>query len=619
MTTTTRLALCLLLIASTVLADRQDRSPVVTAAAAGEKVRFSSPGPVAQIRVQILSMTGETLFDSTWKDGNVLDWPAGKLADGSYRYSVMVKDLDGQVAQKESALLARAGQITIEPGAENEMKITLLAHDGANGAVVSTSGDLSFRFGNFLAGKDNERMRLTADGNLGIGTEKPQAKLDVNGLIRASEGIAFSDGTILRSSDGNLVIEKASEKGSGGRIVETVLRSQPPSASPNRLTPRPNAADYQFRVDGAGVHIGTTSAFGLDVAGNVTLASNLALPATSASAGVITLGGSRFLHGSGPNNTFLGPNAGNFGMTGNFNTGIGDAALQSNTTGVWNTGTGGSALQRNDSGNQNTADGVLALFSNVTGSNNTAVGVNALRYNVLGSGNIAVGVNAGTAFNIGNDNIHIGNAGVGGDSGTIRIGTDGTHTAVFLPGTVNVAKVLALPATTSASVGVITIGGNRFAHTFGTNNTFVGTNAGNTTMSGGSNTGNGASALSANTTGSNNAAVGESALVTNTIGNNNVAVGKGALYSTTGSNNIAVGKDAGGTLQGGSNNIDIGNIGCYSGYCTPQESGTIRIGTVGTHTEAFLAGFMAWRPRLTSSRSMSTRKVSSERFNHRRP
>src|SRR5712691_11572459 len=78
---------------------------VITTSSAGPRVRFTSPGPTAQIRVQILFPNGDALFDSAWKDGSVLDWPPGSLADGTYRCLVMVKDLEGKVTQKETPLM----------------------------------------------------------------------------------------------------------------------------------------------------------------------------------------------------------------------------------------------------------------------------------------------------------------------------------------------------------------------------------------------------------------------------------------------------------------------------------------------------------------------------------
>jgi trimeric autotransporter adhesin len=161
---------------------------------------------------------------------------------------------------------------------------------------------------------------------------------------------------------------------------------------------------------------------------------DLNLPATtSASSGVINIGGVPFLHGykSGSTNVFVG-GAGNFKATGksdsanvfvggagnfttkgtnnegsghsvlkaltsgNFNTANGDSALAANTTGSANAAFGGNALLMNTSGVENTATGDDSLFNNSTGSNNTAVGVEALFNNFTGSNNTAVGVSSGT-------------------------------------------------------------------------------------------------------------------------------------------------------------------------------------------------------------------------------
>src|SRR5438105_2201182 len=176
---------------TTSLSAQEQRS--ITAAAAGEKVRFSAAAGVAQMRVQIVSSNGEAVFDSAWRDGNVFDWPIESpghpLTNGSYRCTVTVKDLDGKTTQREAAFTAQDGKVSIEGLAlagddESGPKITLSVHDEKHGAIVNTSGDLIFRLGKFFAGKDSEKMRLTADGNLGIGTDKPQAPLDVDGLIR---------------------------------------------------------------------------------------------------------------------------------------------------------------------------------------------------------------------------------------------------------------------------------------------------------------------------------------------------------------------------------------------------------------------------------------------------
>jgi len=116
--------------------------------------------------------------------------------------------------------------------------------------------------------------------------------------------------------------------------------------------------------------------------------------------------------------------------TGKHLTGIGAAALRNNTIADFNTAIGADAMRENTIGQQNTAVGADALSSNTTGNDNTACGQNALLSNTSGGGNIALGFGAGAALTTGNSNIDIGNAGVAGESDTIRIGGGQTRTFI---------------------------------------------------------------------------------------------------------------------------------------------------------------------------------------------
>ena len=78
--------------------------------------------------------------------------------------------------------------------------------------------------------------------------------------------------------------------------------------------------------------------------------------------------------------------------------------------------------------------GRLVMPNLTSGDGNTAVGAGALGANTAGSNNVAIGRNAGMNFTTGSDNIAIANVGVAGQSGTIRIGSAGNHTAIFLAG-----------------------------------------------------------------------------------------------------------------------------------------------------------------------------------------
>lgn len=173
---------------------------------------------------------------------------------------------------------------------------------------------------------------------------------------------------------------------------------------------------------------------------------------------------------------------------------------------------------------------------------------------------------------------------------------------------------------TNGVVGNINKGGSRFINNFGTNNTFVGMNSGNFLMTGTNNTGLGVNALTADTVGSNNTALGFGAMSTNTSGGANTAVGANALLQNTtgtfntavggvslgvnttgisntalgfgamsantiGGGNIAIGVSAGSALVSGNSNIYIANAGGGA-----AENNTIRVGTLGTQTAAYLQG-----------------------------
>src|SRR6266487_4507392 len=98
------LAICMIAACVTVSAAPPDL-PVVTASAGLDHMRFTSTPSVAEIRVQVATSTGISLFDSGWQGGNVLDWllsdrEGHKLGGGSYRVTVSVRDLDGHVMLK---------------------------------------------------------------------------------------------------------------------------------------------------------------------------------------------------------------------------------------------------------------------------------------------------------------------------------------------------------------------------------------------------------------------------------------------------------------------------------------------------------------------------------------
>ena len=204
-----------------------------------------------------------------------------------------------------------------------------------------------------------------------------------------------------------------------------------------------------FRVAGVNAKMLLNSG-GLNVQGALT-SGNLFLPATTAGSGIVYFGGNPCVHTYGSSNFFAGPNAGNQTLSGSGNTAVGTsalaadtsgdnntasgyAALFSNTSGLYNTAIGAEALYSNTNGNYNTVVGGQALAGNTSGAANTAIGFGALGKNRSGTGNIALGDNAGSQLTTENGNIDIGNVGVAGENGTIRIGELAWQTRTFIAG-----------------------------------------------------------------------------------------------------------------------------------------------------------------------------------------
>jgi len=249
------------------------------------------------------------------------------------------------------------------------------------------------------------------------------------------------------------------------------------SPPPDGGYPGFNTAEGDFALNslttgGSNTAIGNSALFSLTTGTNNTATGANALFSltTSSNGGNNTATGVNALYSnmtiagvSGFNNTATGANALQDNTTGPNNTATGANALQSNTTGYGNTAMGDSALQSVTDEGQNSAYGFAALQSNL-GEANTAVGANALQSNTdtdfntacgfaalqrntTGGGNIALGATAGQNLTTGSDNIDIGNAGVAGESSTIRIGTAGTHANTFIAGISGV--------TVAGGVGVI--------------------------------------------------------------------------------------------------------------------------------------------------------------------
>ena len=256
----------------------------------------------------------------------------------------------------------------------------------------------------------------------------------------------------------------------------------------------------------------------------------------------------------GMDNSAFGYSALYFNTGGSGNSAFGSTALVYNADGAHNSAFGYSALFQNISGSENSAFGGFTLSNITNGVANTAIGSGALFNLTAGTGNLALGEGAGTLLNHGSGNIYIGNPGIGSENGTIRIGSPGAQTVVYLSGAVTAESFIGdgsgLTNVTAAQIAGGVIGGlgdtatGQFTTAVGGLNNSAGAGEYATVIGGGDSVASGQAATVAGgydnqAAGDFSFAAGENAQATNT-GSFVWADSLGAPFASTGSNTFNV-------------------------------------------------------------------------------
>jgi len=308
------------------------------------------------------------------------------------------------------------------------LKVTV---DGPPGA-----GSMPAKFGFFTSPAGSvtpiERLTIRNNGNIGISTGMPQARLDV--LAAGSLGTDFAQ--IWRNSGGAIV----SSMSATGVLYPSV------SASDNtKVLKAGDTMTGQLTLAGSSLTV--TSALGISASGNITAAryqvDGSTVLAVLPGTGSLGVGSEAGRLNTANYNTFIGNMAGNNNTTGYSNTFMGYQAGLSNTGGTANAFFGVTAGQANTVANSNTFTGFSAGYANTTGAENTISGARAGYYTQSGSANVlfgnyaggygagsansfssstVVGYKAGYGLTTGSDNIFLGwQAGYNVTSGTGNI------------------------------------------------------------------------------------------------------------------------------------------------------------------------------------------------------
>jgi hypothetical protein len=102
-------------------------SPViVTATATSQRVRYASLGEVHQTRLQVFSVDGSQVFDSSFKLGNLIDWHLKdqqglSLPDGSYLFLITISDFSERLTQKYGTAVLEQQQVYLQQTLHDEV------------------------------------------------------------------------------------------------------------------------------------------------------------------------------------------------------------------------------------------------------------------------------------------------------------------------------------------------------------------------------------------------------------------------------------------------------------------------------------------------------------------
>jgi hypothetical protein len=272
-------------------------------------------------------------------------------------------------------------------------------------------------------------MGAGSNGVLKVGTSAPPPTSWIN--YPSTETQRANAGILALNGSGQIVVQVNQGAGSVDFLVDVNGYYAPAGTGSFNTFLGVNAGNFTMTGDrntgfGYDALLSNTTGSANTATGNSALFSN-----TTGGGNTATGDFSLWVNTSGADNTATGSGALFSNTTGILNTATGASALFSNTTGSGNTATGPDALSSNATGTFNTATGQGSLANNNAGSNNTAIGVGAL-LNTNGDGNIGIGRDGGINLTTGSNNICIGNAGVAGESSTIRVGS--SQTKAFVAG-----------------------------------------------------------------------------------------------------------------------------------------------------------------------------------------
>jgi hypothetical protein len=242
--------------------------------------------------------------------------------------------------------------------------------------------------------------------------------------------------------------------------------------------------------------------------------------------------------GIGLNNTFIGNQAGQNNMNGQYNTALGIQALAVNTYGNYNVALGHRTLAANNFGYNNIAIGYFAMLYNNIGYGNTTIGFQAHYTGTNASGNVSIGQYANSNITTGNSNTAV------GEYSLRNVSTGYWNLAM---GSYAMTGSAAITGNSNAAIGYQ----SHYSAIAGYNNMSFGPASLYSNTYGYHNVAGGSDTMRGNVTGYYNTAIGSAAIYTNKTGHDNVSMGYASLYLLNATNGyISAFSDYSGTVAG---------------------------------------------------------------------
>ena len=502
--------------------------------------------------------------------------------------------------QNDQLVLDNTGRIGV--GINNPQAKLHINHiyEGASGGIqITQNGESSFIYTSTAQdlhierGANTNHLVLDVGGYVGVGTDAPTSKLQVQGAIHMVDGnesagyipvsdangtMTWTDPTTISSATGNELVD--SDNDTKIQVEESadedIIRFDIAGTEAYAMT---RTAITNVPVLSFG---GTPSFYvGNDISGNATDNFNVAIGYNSATAlttanGVTLIGsGAGRYMTNGTNNTCVGLRAGLSATTADNLVILGAYAGEDLVTGDSNVFIGTASAQNKTGGNGNVAVGAFAGYNNGTGQKSVFLGyqagfnesggnklyiensnsTNPLIYGEFNNDWVKINGNlSATEGFTDNDNDTKIQVEESADEDIIRFDLSGTERF-----SMNGPRLGVMNSGRSVFIGESAGAADDLSNN---DNSFVGYESGNANTTGNGNTALGTRSM-LNNNGDNNTAVGLWALYSNSTGIRNAVLGSQAGQSITGNRNTIIGALAGKDATG-SHNIFLGYTAGFS-------------------------------------------------------